>query len=113
MKKLEVKIKMVLVFVFGLLCSGITAYAAYNYLASEVSYTPADKNWNVNSVEEALNELHDKYKDTGDGYGVRRRLDAISSEWERIGASIGLYATAQIGTTPVKNTLILFIHRVI
>jgi prepilin-type N-terminal cleavage/methylation domain-containing protein len=36
-------------------------------------------------------------------YGVRRRLDAVSTEWERIEDSIGLYATAQIGSTPVKN----------
>ena len=86
-----------------MICSGVTAYAAYQYIASEVSYHPADQNWNVNSVEEALNELHNQYQDRGNGYGVRRRLDAISSEWERVGVSVGLEAHAQIGTTPVKN----------
>lgn len=45
-------------FILGVICCSMTVYAAYNYFASEVSYTPSDKNWNVNSVEEALNELY-------------------------------------------------------
>jgi len=103
MKLMKNNIKVIAAFILGILCCSITVYAAYNYLASEVSYTPADKSWNVNSVEEALNELHDKYKDTGNGYGVRRRLDSISSAWERVGASIGLEAHAQVGNHSVKN----------
>ena len=36
-------------------------------------------------------------------YGIRRRLDAETSMWERIEDSIGLEANAQVGNTPVKN----------
>jgi prepilin-type N-terminal cleavage/methylation domain-containing protein len=36
-------------------------------------------------------------------YGVRRKLNAISTEWERIEDSVGLYATAQVGTEEVLN----------
>jgi prepilin-type N-terminal cleavage/methylation domain-containing protein len=36
-------------------------------------------------------------------YGVRRRLDAVSTSWERIEDSIGLVANAQVGTTKVQN----------
>jgi hypothetical protein len=36
-------------------------------------------------------------------YGVKRRLDAVSTSWERIEDSVGLQANAQIGTVPVKN----------
>ncbi len=89
--------------VVGICCCSMAVYASYQYVASEVSYSPADKNWNVNSVEEALNELHNQYQEKGNGYGVRRRLDAVTTSWERVGASVGLYANAQIGTTPVKN----------
>ena len=102
-KLLKNNVKLFAGIIIGILCSSITAYAAYNYLASEISYTPADKNWNVNSVEEALNQLHDKYKNAGNGYGVRRKIDSISSEWERVGASIGLEAHAQVGNHSVKN----------
>ena len=38
----------------GIFFSCLTVYAAYQYVASEVSYTPADKNWKVESVEEAF-----------------------------------------------------------
>ncbi len=86
-----------------MLCSGVTVYASYQYVASEVSYSPANKNWKVESVEEALNDLYEQNKEVGNGYGVRRKLDAVTSVWERVGASKDLEAIAQIGTTPVKN----------
>ena len=40
---------------------------------------------------------------SGDIYGVRRNVDTSSSAWERVYASEGLIANAQIGETPVQN----------
>ena len=42
----------------GVIVSGITAYATYNYYASQVSYT--NKDGTEVSVETALNELYNK-----------------------------------------------------
>ena len=60
MKKIQNRFKLLFMFVIGALCSGITVYASYQYMANEVSYTPSDKNWKVASVEEALDELYNR-----------------------------------------------------
>ena len=102
-ERIKGNIKLIIGIIIGMICSGVTVYASYQYVASEVSYSPANKNWKVESVEEALNDLYEQNKEVGNGYGVRRKLDAVTSVWERVGASKGLEAIAQIGTTPVKN----------
>ena len=104
MKKIQNRFKLLFMFVIGALCSGITVYAGYQYIANEVSYTSSDKNWKVASVEEALDELYDScHKDSDKGYGIVRDLSNPTSRWARIGLSEGLEANAQIGTNPVKN----------
>lgn len=48
------------IFVFALgaiLFSGITGVLAYNYMASQIGYTPANTSWKVSTVDEALNSL--------------------------------------------------------
>ncbi len=102
-ERIKRNIKFIMGVVVGICCCSIAVYAADQYVASEVSYSPSDKNWKVKSVEEALNDLYAQKKDTHNEYGVRRRLDAISSTWARIGSSVELEANAQVGTSPVKN----------
>ena len=97
-------VKIIIGFILGILCSSITVYAAYKYVASEVSYTPADSEWNVGSVEEALNELRKETKSEAEKeYGIKRSLTTESSAWERMGDSVGLVANARIAMTPAQN----------
>lgn len=46
----------------GIVCGSVTVYAAYKYVASDVSFTPSDEGWNVKNVEEALNNLYSRKK---------------------------------------------------
>ena len=54
--------KYILAILIGLVIGGITVYGTSNYLYSsdEVSYTPGDNSWNVNSVDKALDDLYTK-----------------------------------------------------
>ena len=53
--------KYLLGLISGLLISGTIAYAAnYLYQADEVSYTPSNTNWDVDNVDDAINELYNK-----------------------------------------------------
>ena len=51
--------KYVLGLITGLLITGTVVYAAYKYQASEVGYTPSNENFNVDNVEDAIEELYD------------------------------------------------------
>lgn len=94
-------IKVIIGIIIGFFCSSITVYAAYQYMAKEVSYSPMDSAWKVDSVEDALNELYSRQYEQE--YGIFRPLNTISTAWVRIGASVGLEANAQIGNNTVKN----------
>ena len=50
----------VIVVITAILFTGIGVYAANTYLAHDISYTPSNENFDVNNVEDALNELYDK-----------------------------------------------------
>ena len=50
-------IKLIIGIVIGILLSGITVYAA-TYISKDITFSPSDENWNVNNVEDALNELY-------------------------------------------------------
>ena len=41
---------------------GISSVLAYNYFASNISYIPSDKTWNVSNVSDALDDLKGKSK---------------------------------------------------
>ena len=51
-------IKVTVAFCLGVLCSGITVYAA-SYLAKDISFVPSNNEWKVSNVEEAINDLYD------------------------------------------------------
>lgn len=44
----------------GILLSGITVYAAYSYLASDITFTPSNIEWDVNNVNDALDYLYNE-----------------------------------------------------
>jgi len=51
----------IFMFILGaVLFSSITGVAAATFLASDISYTPKDTNWNVNNVKDAIDELYVK-----------------------------------------------------
>ena len=52
--------KFIFGFILGMLIMGTTVYAAYKYQASEVGYTPSNSNFNVDNVENAIEELYQK-----------------------------------------------------
>ena len=49
--------KYLLAVLFILLIGITSAYATYVYTAREISYTPEDQTWNVDNVQDAINEL--------------------------------------------------------
>mgnify|MGYP005783959677 CR=1 FL=1 len=56
--------------VIGIMLTSMTVYAAYQYQANEVSYSPANESWEVENVKESLDELYERVKNqvtpTGD-----------------------------------------------
>lgn len=60
MKILKNNVKLFIGIFIGILFSSVSVYAAYKYLAIDVTFTPSDSNWNVTNVEEALNDLYSK-----------------------------------------------------
>ena len=46
--------------IIGVLFSGVTVYAAVQYLSKDVTFTPSNSNWNVSNVEDALNHLYEQ-----------------------------------------------------
>jgi len=50
--------KTILSFILGGIIFGCIGIYAANYLASDVTYTPKDTNWEVNNVNEALDDLY-------------------------------------------------------
>lgn len=59
-KRIKKNIRIIVAFIVGMLCSGVTVYAAYQYMASQVIFKPSNTEWKVNTVEEALNDLYSK-----------------------------------------------------
>ena len=60
MKKIFNK-KIILIILTIMLLVGTSVCAAVLYEANQVSYTPQYSSWNVNNVEEALNNLYSKF----------------------------------------------------
>ena len=51
--------KYIIGFIFGIVISSTVVFAAnYLYQADEVSYTPSDKDWKVDNVDDAIKELY-------------------------------------------------------
>lgn len=130
MKKfLKNNIKLFLGIFIGIICSGITVYAA-SYLAKDIAFVPSDKNWEVSSVEEAINDLYNTKCDSSssssktwdfDYTGDEQTFKATSNGTYKLevwGASggyvnagiIGGYGGYSVGEITLKSGDILYIN---
>lgn len=49
----------IIIFVLGVISGTcISVYAAYNYYAKDISFTPKNENWQVDNIEDAINDLY-------------------------------------------------------
>ena len=77
-------IKLILSFLVGMLCSSITVSAIYMYIASDVTFQSSNKDWKVDNVGAALNDLYHKQSTAtrallvGSGNIVYHSLNATS-----------------------------------
>lgn len=63
MKFIKNNIKIfIIIIITAILCSSISVYATYSYLAKDVSYIPSNDEFKVDNVEDALNELYELKK---------------------------------------------------
>ena len=63
--------------VIGLIMGiGVTVSATILYNAKDIEYTPSDENWNVNNIEEAINDIKNNYYSSTD---VKNLLQNINS----------------------------------
>ena len=46
------------IIITAIVCISTTAYAAYNYYAKDISFTPSNESWKVENVEDAINDLY-------------------------------------------------------
>lgn len=56
------KLKIILGTIVGILIGTSVTVYAYNYQAKDIIFTPTDKSWEVDNVEEALDEIYKKSK---------------------------------------------------
>lgn len=75
-------IKLFIGIFIGIICSGITVYAA-NYLAKDIAFVPSNNNWKVSNVEEAINDLYNNQNNKNDYsalIGVKWNFDYTGGE---------------------------------
>lgn len=49
----------IIIFVLGVISGTcISVYAAYNYYAKDISFTPKNESWQVDNIEDAINDLY-------------------------------------------------------
>ena len=65
MKKI-LKSRIFLVIITAIICTSIGVSATILYQADEIGFTPDDPNWNVNNLEDALNDLYENKEDSSD-----------------------------------------------
>ena len=86
--------KLITGFILGIItCSGMVY--AVNYLASDISYTPADNSWDVSNVNEAL----DKIKLELDN-GIGDLKEAQCGEFNYTGSAVNVQFENEFKNTP-------------
>ena len=50
--------KRVLLITLGIILGTSVTVCAYNYSAKDISFTPTNENWEVNNIEDAINDLY-------------------------------------------------------
>lgn len=60
-KKIKVNFKIIIaVIITAIICISTTVYASYNYFAKDIGFTPKNENWQVDNLEDAVNDLYER-----------------------------------------------------
>lgn len=105
MEFIKKNIKMIIGFIAGvILASGITVYATYTYLATDVSY---ERNGTEISVANALNDLYDNKQDVSELNSLRTSINQSDATESDILSGKKAYTTNGLITgtyTPLTTT---------
>lgn len=59
-KKIKINFKIIIAIVItAIICVSTTVYASYNYFAKDIGFTPKNENWQVDNLEDAINDLYE------------------------------------------------------
>lgn len=59
-KKIRINFKIIIaVIITAIICVSTTVYASYNYFAKDIGFTPKNENWQVDNLEDAINDLYE------------------------------------------------------
>lgn len=59
-KKIKANFKIIIAIVItAIICVSTTVYASYNYFAKDIGFTPKNENWQVDNLEDAVNDLYE------------------------------------------------------
>ena len=98
MKNVINKLKSNSLFIFilgGIVFGSIGIYGANIYESNEVEYTPTDSNWNVNTVNDAINSL----------YSMKEELDDLKSTGNATSVNILTGKTAVVQGSTITGTM--------
>ena len=60
-KKIKANFKIIIAIVItAIICVSTTVYASYNYFAKDIGFTPKNENWQVDNLEDAVNDLYER-----------------------------------------------------
>lgn len=87
MKIIKNNLKLIVIsLLVGILFSCISVYSYHNYIAKDVVFTPDNQVWNVNNVEQALNDLYSN---------LNLELEFVNSD-SLVGTSLSKTRTATV-----------------
>lgn len=59
-KKIKANFKIIITIVItSIICISTTVYASYKYFAKDIGFTPKNENWQVDNLEDAVNDLYE------------------------------------------------------
>ena len=59
-KKIKANFKIIIAIVItAIICISTTVYASYKYFAKDIGFTPKNENWQVDNLEDAVNDLYE------------------------------------------------------
>ena len=60
LKKIKANFKIIITIVItAIICISTTVYASYKYFAKDIGFTPKNENWQVDNLEDAVNDLYE------------------------------------------------------
>jgi len=103
MKKI-LKNKIILMIILCVLSCGIGITASNIYQSNSIEYSPTDSSWEVSNVNEALNDLYEKYKSSDESAIIVPLLNVIYSGNNTTETIVPLSSTSSSFTLTKSNT---------